>query len=82
MTSTVRLQLFATARDAAGLSSDQFTADTLGDLLGQAGGRYGEGFVRLVKTAQVWINGEPTRDASLALQPYDEVAIIPPISGG
>ena len=82
MTSTVRLQLFATARAAAGLPSDQFLADTFAELLDQARSRYGEGFERVITTALIWVNGEPTRDPGVVLQPCDEVAIIPPISGG
>lgn len=79
---TVRLRLFATARDAAGLPSDQFTVESLRDLLDKAGIRYGDAFVRVVRTAQVWISGEPAGEASLVLQPDDEVATIPPILGG
>ena len=80
---TARLRLFAQAREAAGCSSDEFDAVTLGDLLDDARARYGPVFVAVLDQARVWVNGDdpPAGDATL-LHDDDEVAVLPPVSGG
>lgn len=77
----VRLRLFASAREAAGTGSDEFPGGTVGEILDQAGERYGEHFVRLLDTCKVWCNGEPV-DRDHVVADSDEVAVLPPISGG
>lgn len=75
------LRLFAAAREAAGRGSDAIDAATVGDLLDEACSRYGEGFAAVLATSRVWCNGEETdRDAPVG--PSDEVAVLPPVSGG
>jgi sulfur-carrier protein len=77
------LRLFAQAREAAGCARDTFLADTLGDLLAQADARYGRGFAEVLTTARVWVNGdEPLAGDATLLAPTDEVAVLPPVSGG
>lgn len=86
----VRLLLFATAREAAGRSHDEFelAADApLERLLAEAVARYGATFENVLNTARVWVNGdEPAADAATArlttLHDDDEVAVLPPVSGG
>lgn len=82
----VRLLLFAGAREAAGTGRDQFAVDpgtSLGALTAAAVDRYGDGFARVLATARVWVNGdEPTDGASTELRPDDEIAVLPPVSGG
>jgi molybdopterin converting factor small subunit len=86
----VRLLLFATAREAAGRGRDEFEVDagaSLERLLGDAVDRYGEPFARVLTTSRVWINGdEPAADPNLALTTVlhedDEIAVLPPVSGG
>ena len=75
------LRLFASAREAAGRGSDTFEAATVGDLLHQASERYGSEFVTVLGTCRVWLNGEST-EADATLAPTDEVAVLPPVSGG
>ena len=78
-----RLRLFAQAKDAAGRAADEFDAATLGDLLDAARERYGETFSGVLETARVWVNGdEPTAGAETVLTSGDEVAVLPPVSGG
>ncbi len=80
---TVRLRLFAQARDAAGTGTDAFEATTLGDLLGQARARYGADFVAILERSRVWVNGdEPPDGDSTSVRDDDEVAVLPPVSGG
>jgi MoaD family protein len=80
---TVSLRLFAQARETAGTSGDTFDADTLGDLLDAARARYGAGFTAVLERARVWVNGDDAiaGDATL-LHVGDEVAVLPPVSGG
>jgi len=75
------LRLFASAREAAGRGSDIIDAATVGELLDEACGRYGNAFAAVLATCRVWRNGDETeRDAPIG--PSDEVAVLPPVSGG
>ncbi|MBV8951723.1 MAG: MoaD/ThiS family protein [Actinobacteria bacterium] len=80
---TVRLRLFARAREAAGTANDTFDAATVGDLVAQAVGRYGDAFAAVLDTSRVWVNGdEPIAGGETLLRDGDEVAVLPPVSGG
>jgi sulfur-carrier protein len=80
---TVRLRLFAQARDAAGRAVDELDAPTLGELLDAARARYGPAFAAVLGTARVWVNGdEPADGDATRLGDGDEVAVLPPVSGG
>ncbi len=75
------LRLFASAREAAGCGSDTFDEKSVGGLLDAAVERYGSAFAEVLATCRVWLNGEEVgRDA--ALSDSDEVAVLPPVSGG
>lgn len=53
----------------------------MGEVLDAACARYGSAFEALLPRCGVWVNGEPaTRDA--AVRDADEVAVLPPVSGG
>jgi molybdopterin converting factor small subunit len=79
----VRLRCFAAAREAAGTGSDDFDAADLGALLAAARARYGDAWSEVASTARVWINGdEPASGAATRLAEGDEVAVLPPVSGG
>jgi molybdopterin converting factor small subunit len=75
------LRLFASAREAAGTSRDTVPGATVGEVLAAAGERYGSDFVAVLGTCRVWVNGEVT-DLSAAVGENDEVAVLPPVSGG
>lgn len=75
------LRLFAGAREAAGTSRDDFEAATVGDVLTLAVERYGPDFEAVLGTSRLWVNGEAA-DLSTALVSSDEVAVLPPVSGG
>jgi MoaD family protein len=80
---TVRLRLFAQAREVAGVAADTMDAATLADLLDGARARYGPGFAAVLDGSRVWINGdEPADGLATALADDDEVAVLPPVSGG
>jgi molybdopterin synthase sulfur carrier subunit len=75
------LRLFASAREAAGTGRDDVPGDTVADVLSAATARYGPGFAELLASCQVWRNGEPT-EPSDPVSADDEIAILPPVSGG
>jgi sulfur-carrier protein len=77
----VTLRLFASAREAAGTASDEFPGATVGDVLDAARCRYGEGFTAVLATSRVWVNGSPAERGD-PVAPGDEVAVLPPVSGG
>ena len=77
----VTLRLFAAARDAAGVARDTFPEGTVGAVLNEAACRYGDRFAAVLARSRVWLNGEPT-DPSMPVGDGDEVAVLPPVSGG
>ena len=83
---TVQLRLFAAARQTAGRAADGFSladAPTLDALLRRAVERYGSDFAAVLDTSRVWLNGdEPPGGAQQLLADGDEVAVLPPVSGG
>jgi MoaD family protein len=83
---TVTLRLFAAAREAAGRGRDTYERDdtpTIGALLDAAATAYGPTFAAVLRTSRVWVNGdEPDAGRDTALADGDEVAVLPPVSGG
>lgn len=77
----VTLRLFAAARVAAGAGRDQLAGATVGEVLDTAVARFGPGFAEVLPGCRIWVNGEPA-DRSDGLQDGDEVAVLPPVSGG
>lgn len=76
-----RLRLFANLRESAGTDTVEIDADTVSELLSQASDRFGERFASGLSSAGVWVNGQQA-DPSMSVVPSDEVALIPPVSGG
>jgi molybdopterin synthase sulfur carrier subunit len=76
-----RLRLFAAARQAAGTGSDTVAGETVGAVLAAATARYGPDFAAVLETCRVWVNGEPAGPDDPVLD-ADEVAVLPPVSGG
>jgi sulfur-carrier protein len=75
------LRLFASAREAAGLSVDRIDGRTVGEVLDEARRRYGEQFAAVLTHSRVWVNGSPA-DVRAPLSEGDVVAVLPPVSGG
>ncbi|MEA3018967.1 MAG: sulfur-carrier protein [Actinomycetota bacterium] len=75
------LRLFASAREAAGIGRATFDEPTVGEILDAARARFGEHFAAVLATSRVWLNGDPTTDDAI-VSISDEVAVLPPVSGG
>ena len=76
-----QVRLFASMREVAGRSHDDVPGATVADVLAAAVERYGPDFGARLQQCRVWVNGEPV-DAHSAVQDTDELAVLPPVSGG
>jgi MoaD family protein len=77
----MRVRLFASLREIAGTSQLEADAPDVGTLLDDLRRRLGPEFSRVLSAGAVVVNGEASgRDRTLA--PSDEVALLPPVSGG
>jgi molybdopterin converting factor small subunit len=75
------VRLFAAARVAAGTGRDEVPGDTVADVLAESVSRYGQGFADVLAGCRVWVNGEAAEPAD-PIGPNDELAVLPPVSGG
>ena len=75
------LRLFASAREAAGCSRDDIPGSDVAAVLAAACARYGEQFAAVLGRSKVWLNGEPAASGDVVTD-TDEVAVLPPVSGG
>jgi molybdopterin converting factor small subunit len=75
------LRLFAAAREAAGTGQESIDAPTVGEVLAVAVSKYGPTFESVLGSCRVWVNGEPANQ-HMAVGQHDEVAVLPPVSGG
>ena len=75
------LRLFASVRVAAGTGRVDIEGATVGEVVDRASERYGAEFTGLLQSCRIWRNGEPAeREDPVGAD--DEVAILPPVSGG
>jgi molybdopterin converting factor small subunit len=75
------LRLFAAAREAAGRGRDDVPGSDVAAVLATACARYGEPFAAVLARSKVWLNGDPAEPGD-AVRDTDEVAVLPPVSGG
>ena len=77
----MKVRLFAALREAAGASEVEAAGRTAGELVDALSGRFGERFAKIAAVGSIVVNGERAgRDTVIA--EGDEVAILPPVSGG
>jgi molybdopterin converting factor small subunit len=55
--------------------------DTVGDVLRVATELFGPAFAQLLATSRIWVNGS-NADSDQPIAINDEVAVLPPVSGG
>ncbi len=77
----VELRVFGPLREVVGASRLDVEAATVDDAVAAAVHLFGDDFARIMERSRVWVNGEPC-EGSRALMPGDEVALLPPVSGG
>lgn len=76
-----RLRLFGPAAEAAGRANDEIPGATVEEVLEKARARYGGELAAIMPSCRVWVNGEDPVPG-LTLDDNDEVALLPPVSGG
>lgn len=75
------VRLFARLKEIAGSPRIEVEGSTVGEVVAAANERLGAEFQATARTARIWRNGEEA-DLTDAVGPEDEVAILPPVSGG
>jgi sulfur-carrier protein len=75
------VRLFASAREAAGTARAEIAGNTVAEVLAAATDAYGPHFAAVLATCRIWVNGEPA-DPDALVSGRDEVAVLPPVSGG
>ena len=75
------VRLFAAARESAGTGQAQIDGATVGEVLAGAIAAFGPQFQAVLASCRVWVNGDPA-EPHMAVGARDEVAILPPVSGG
>ena len=77
----MRVRLFAALRELAGAGEVDVEADDVPSLLADLSSRLGPRFDRYMSRGTIVVNGEPAARDRI-LEPGDEVALLPPVSGG
>jgi molybdopterin synthase sulfur carrier subunit len=79
----VSVLFFASAREVAGTSRASFdcSGTTVGELVEQLGATYGPALAKVMESCRTWVNGFPAVPERI-LHGGDEVAVLPPVSGG
>jgi MoaD family protein len=78
---TIHVRLFAALRELAGTGSLEAAGRTAGDVADALGATYGERFAKIADVSTFVVNGERA-DRATVIADGDEVAILPPVSGG
>ena len=73
--------MFGPARDAAGTASITLPGRSVSEIIAAAEEQFGENFSRVLATSNIWLNGQPV-EPDAPVRDGDEVAVIPPVSGG
>jgi len=75
------VRFFAQARDAAGCRETRVDGSTVAEVLDAAVARCGPALASVIATSAVWVNGDQAGPAD-TVGDDDEVAVLPPVSGG
>jgi MoaD family protein len=77
----VRVRLFAALREQAGASEVESSGTTVGEIVDELSARYGDRFAKIAAVGSFVVNGERAR-RDVPVAEGDEVALLPPVSGG
>jgi len=77
----VTLRLFASIREIAGVNQIDFDAETVREVVELAVEKFGPDFASILPACRIWVNGNPAKEDDKVFD-TDEVAILPPVSGG
>ncbi len=72
---------FGPLADLAHCRHDELAGRTVSQLVEAAQHRYGERFAAALVSCAIWVNGEPA-GLDVVVSELDEVAFLPPVSGG
>jgi molybdopterin synthase sulfur carrier subunit len=78
---TVRVRLFAALREAADANEVDAQGRTVGEIVDDLSERFGERFAKIAAVGSFVVNGERAV-RSTPLAEGDELALLPPVSGG
>lgn len=78
---SVRVRLFAAAREAAGTSETTVDATTVGEVLDGLAARF-EGLGPVLARCSVLVDGTRTTDRSVVIPIDTPVDVLPPFAGG
>jgi MoaD family protein len=77
----VKVRLFAALRELASASHVEAEGRTAGEVVDRLAARYGERFGQIAAVGSLVVNGDRATRATV-LADGDELAVLPPVSGG
>jgi MoaD family protein len=77
----IRVRMFAALRELAGTPQVDAAGRTVGEVVDDLSARYGERFAAIVDVSSFVVNGERAARETVVAD-GDEVALLPPVSGG
>lgn len=77
----VKVRLFAALRELAGSGEVEAEGATVGEVVDALAARFGERFERIARVGSVVVDGERASPGT-ALDGGEQVALLPPVSGG
>ena len=75
------MRFFAQAKDATGCATATVEGTTVDEVLRAAVARYGARLADIIEISAIWVNGD-FAERGAPVGPGDEVAVLPPVSGG
>jgi MoaD family protein len=78
---TVRVRLFAALREIAGASTVEAEGATVDEVVAALCERFGESFADIARIGSIVVDGERVV-GPMPLADGDEIALLPPVSGG
>ena len=77
----VKVRLFAALRDLGGSSEVESEGANVGEVVDDLCARFGDRFAAIARSGSVVVDGERA-DRDMVLGGREEVALLPPVSGG